>query len=94
MKTLHKNALDNLDKNDIVDPQFRWEYPKYEIRKFSIHFLKDSARNKNIERTNLENKLKLLKLDEILLITLNILKLMKSLIRSTKKKQMVLEVEM
>ena len=94
MKTLSKNVLDNLDKYDIVDPQFRWEYLKYEIRKFPIHFSNNTARNKKIERTHLENRLKLLKLDEILLITLNILKLMKSLIRSTKKKQMVLELEM
>ena len=75
MKTLIKNVLDNLDQDSIVDPQFRWEYFKYEIRKFSIHFSKDIARNKKIE-----------KLDLILLMTLNILKLMKSLIRSTKKK--------
>ena len=34
-----------------------------------------------------------MKLDQILLITLNIMKLIKSLIRSTKKKQMVLELE-
>ena len=34
-----------------------------------------------------------MKLDQILLITLNMLKLMKNLIRSTKKKQMVLELE-
>ena len=75
IKVLIKNVLDNLDRDSIVDPQFRWEYLKYEIRKFSIHFSKDIARNKKIE-----------KLDLILLMTLNILKLMKSLIRSTKKK--------
>ena len=75
MKTLIKNVLNNLDQDNIVDPQFRWEYLKYEIRKFSIHFSKDIARNKKIE-----------KLDLILLMTLNILKLLKSLIRSTKKK--------
>ena len=36
---------------------------------------------------------KLLKLDQILLITLNISKLMKNLIRSTMQKQMALELE-
>ena len=60
MKTLIKNVLDNLDQDSIVDPQFRWEYFKYEIRKFSIHFSKDIAWNKKIERTYLENKLKTL----------------------------------
>ena len=34
-----------------------------------------------------------MRLDQILLITLNILKLMKSLIRYTMKKQMVLQLE-
>ena len=60
MKTLIKHVLDNLDQDNIVDPQFRWEYLKYEIRKFSIHFSKGIARNKKIERTYLENKLKTL----------------------------------
>ena len=50
MKTLIKNVLNNLDQDNIVDPQFRWEYLKYEIRKFSIYFSKDIARNKKIER--------------------------------------------
>ena len=57
MKTLIKHVLYNLDQDNIVDPQFRWEYLKYEIRKFSIHFSKGIARNKKIERTYLENKL-------------------------------------
>ena len=43
MKTLIKNVLDNLDQDNIEDPQFHWEYLKYEIRKFSIHFSKDIA---------------------------------------------------
>ena len=62
MKTLIKPVLYNLDQDNIVDPQFRWEYLKYEIKKFSIHFSKGIARNKKIERTNLENKLKTLEI--------------------------------
>ena len=31
IKTLIKNVLDNLDRDSIVDSQFRWEYLKYEI---------------------------------------------------------------
>ena len=30
MKTLIKNVLDNLDQDNIEDPQFLWEYLKYE----------------------------------------------------------------
>ena len=30
---LSKHALENLDQDNIVDSQFRWEYLKYEIRK-------------------------------------------------------------
>ena len=60
MKTLLKNVLDNLDKDNIADPQSWWEYLKYEMRKFSIHFSKDIAWNQKTERTYLENKLKTL----------------------------------
>ena len=73
MKTLIKNVLYNLDQDNVEDPQLRWEYLEYEIGNFSIHFSKDFARNM---KTYLENKL-----------PLNIPKLMKNLIRSTKKKQ-------
>ena len=93
MKMLINNVLDNLDQDDILDPEFRWGYFKYETKKFSIHFSKGIARNKKTERTYLENKLKTLKNSPSLLIILIILKLMKNLIRSTKKKQMVLELE-
>ena len=54
IKTLIKNVLNNLDQDNIEDPQFRWEYLKYEIRKFSI------VQNKKTERKYLENKLKTL----------------------------------
>ena len=58
MKRPIKNALDNLDQDNIVDPPFCWEYLKYEIRKLSIHFSKNIARNKKTERKYLENKFK------------------------------------
>ena len=45
MKTLIKHVLYNFDQDNILDPQFRWEYLKYEIRKFSIHFSKGIAQN-------------------------------------------------
>ena len=37
---LISRVLNNLDKDDIEDPQLRWEYLKYEIRKFPIQILK------------------------------------------------------
>ena len=60
LKKLIKNVLENLDQDNIVDPQFRWEYLKFELRKFSIHCSKGIARTKKTERTYLENKLKTL----------------------------------
>ena len=60
MKTLIKHVLNNLDQDSIVDPQFHWEYLKYEIRTLSIHFSKGIARKMKTERTFLENKLKTL----------------------------------
>ena len=60
MKTLIKHVLENLDQDNKVDPQFRWEYLRYEIRKLSIHFSKGIAQNKKTEKTCLENKLKTL----------------------------------
>ena len=60
MKKLIKNVLNNLDQDNIEDPQFGWEYLKYGIRKFSVHFSKDIARNMKTERTYLENNLKTL----------------------------------
>ena len=50
MKTLIKHVFGNLDQENIIDPQFRWEYLKYEMRKFPIHFSKGIARNKKTER--------------------------------------------
>ena len=58
MKKLINNVLDILDQDNVVDPQFCWEYLKYEIRKCFIHFSKDIAQNKKTERTYLENRLK------------------------------------
>ena len=58
IKTFIKHELDNLDQDNIVDPQFSWEYLKYKIRKFSIHFSKGIVRNKKTERMHLKNKFK------------------------------------
>ena len=59
-----------------------------------IHFSKDIARNMKIEQTYLENKLKTLETSTNFVDNpFRVPKLIKNLIRSTKKKQMVLELE-
>ena len=60
-KTLIMHLLDNLGQDNIVDPQFRWKYLKYEIRKFPIYFSKGIAQNKKTKRRKyLEIKIKAL----------------------------------
>ena len=58
MKCLIKSTLETLDTGRINDLQVRWEYLKYEIRKFSIEFSKLQAQNTKKEKMFLENKLK------------------------------------
>ena len=62
MKTLIKSVLNNLEQNNTEDPQCCSEYLQYEIRKLSIHFLSNIARNMKTERTHLENKLRTLEI--------------------------------
>ena len=62
MKMLIKSVLHNLDQDNIEDSQFRWEYFKYEKRKFSIQFSKDIVQNMKTERTYLEIKRKTLEI--------------------------------
>ena len=47
-----KNTLETLDIEGIRDPHVKWEFLKYEIRKFSIEFSKLQAQNakKNVFR--------------------------------------------
>ena len=47
-----------LHEENIFDDQMRWEYLKYEIRKFSIHFSVSEAKKINNEMKTLENKIK------------------------------------
>ena len=58
MKFHIKSTLETLEIEGIRDPQVRWEFLKYEIRKFSIEFSKLQAQNKKKEKMFLENKLK------------------------------------
>ena len=58
MKFHIKSTLETLEIEGINDLQVRWEFLKYEIRKFSIEFSKLQAQNPKKEKMFLENKLK------------------------------------
>ena len=58
MKFHIKSTLETLEIEGINDLQVRWEFLKYEIRKFSIEFSKLQAQNTKKEKMFLENKLK------------------------------------
>ena len=54
MKAHIANTLKNLDKENIRNDQARWEYLKYEIRKFSIKFSKLLSKHAKTETVLLE----------------------------------------
>ena len=56
MKEYIKNKL-LLFQNEDLNNQSKWEYLKYEIRKFTINFSKNKAKNKRKEKAFLENKI-------------------------------------
>ena len=49
-----------LDDENVSDKQIRWEYLKFEIRKLSIEFSKETAKKVKFETMFLENKLMVL----------------------------------
>ena len=57
MKFHIKSTLETLEIEGIRDPQVRWEFLKYEIRKFLIEFYKLQDQNTKKEKMFLENKL-------------------------------------
>ena len=58
MKEHISACLNLLENKNILDDQVRWEYLKYELRKFSITFSKAQAKKLRLERVLLEKKLK------------------------------------
>ena len=44
----------------LFNRQLKWEHLKYEVRKFTINYTKQIAKEKRQQRTNLENQLKVL----------------------------------
>ena len=47
-----------LDQDNITDKHLRWEFLKYEIRKFTINFKKKLVKEENKDRNFLEKELK------------------------------------
>ena len=63
MKEHISTCLNLLEKENVLDDQVRWEYPKYVVRKFSIKFSKAQAKKLRLESVLLEKKLKNLESD-------------------------------
>ena len=57
MKEHISTCFNILEKENILDDQVRWEYLKYEVRKFSIKFSKAQEKLR-LERVLLEKELK------------------------------------
>ena len=47
-----------LDQDKITDKHLRWEYLKYEIRKFAINFSKSFVKEENKDQNCLEKEFK------------------------------------
>ena len=60
LKTHIKTVKSNLQENSSFSDHWKWEFLKYEIRKFSISFSKNLAKTERIIQTNLENRIKTL----------------------------------
>ena len=58
MKFYIKRTLETFQIERIQDPQVRWKFLKYDIRKFSIELSKLQAENTKKEKLFSENKLK------------------------------------
>ena len=58
MKFYIKTTLEILEIEGVTDFRVRWEFLKYEIRKFLIEFSKLQAQNTKEEKMFLENKFK------------------------------------
>lgn len=58
MKKHLNDTKNTLKRENITDPQMRWEYIKYEIRKFSMNFSKQVARHRKHEYKKIEDKMK------------------------------------
>ena len=60
LKTHIEIVKSNLQENSSFSDHSKWEFLKYEIRKFSISFSNNLAETERIIQTNLENRIKTL----------------------------------
>ena len=58
MENQISETLRMLDQNKKTDKCLRWEFWKYEIRKFTLIFLKNLVKEENKDRIFLEKELK------------------------------------
>ena len=58
MKNQISETLRMLEQDKITDKHLRWEFLKYEIRKFTIHFSKKCVKEENKDQNFLEKELK------------------------------------
>ena len=58
MKKFISDTLNELFNENVLDDQVKWEYLKYNIRKYTINFSKKLAKNTNKKIVDLETKLK------------------------------------
>ena len=58
MKKFISDTLNELINENISDDQVKWEYLKYNIRKYTMNFFKKLAKNTNKKIVDLETKLK------------------------------------
>ena len=58
MKNQISETIRMLDQDKITDKHLRWEFLKYEIRKFTINFSKKLVKEENKDRNFLEKELK------------------------------------
>ena len=60
MKNQISETVRMLDQDKITDKHLRWEFLKYEIRKFTINVSKKFVKEENEDRNFLEKELKVL----------------------------------
>ena len=57
MKKFISDTLNELINENISDDKVKWEYLKYNIRKYTMNFFKKLAKNTNKRIVDLETKL-------------------------------------
>ena len=58
MEILQKNFIEDLNSENSFDDQVKWDYIKFQIRKFTISYSKIRVKNTRRIKDDLEKKLK------------------------------------